>query len=151
MANDREKLEHILAYAKQQKALGAMHCHIPPSDMVDIMEQMLTQNSTPMENVKSEPKQQGWILMPDELTLEMHSAAWDAYHESGVMSDIYKAMLESAGSADNDASKIISEMTMLIKRLAYSLHRARPDSKLPSEAKAYLKNRGLVSVEDILR
>lgn len=45
----------------------------------------------------------------------------------------------------------VEEMTMLIKRLGFSLRRARPDSKLPGTAMEYLKNHGLIGVEDVLR
>lgn len=43
------------------------------------------------------------------------------------------------------------ELTMLVKRLGYSLRCAKPNSKLPGDAMAYLSAKGLVSVEDILR
>ncbi len=43
------------------------------------------------------------------------------------------------------------ELVMWIKRLAHSLSRAKPESKLPDEAKEYLERKGLVSVEDALR
>lgn len=45
----------------------------------------------------------------------------------------------------------VAELTMLVKRLAYSLRNAKPDSKLPDEATAYLSRKGLISVADILR
>ncbi len=37
----RDKLEHILEYARQQKQSGAMACRVPPGDMVEIMELLL--------------------------------------------------------------------------------------------------------------
>ncbi len=43
------------------------------------------------------------------------------------------------------------ELVMWIKRLAHSLSHAKPESKLPDEAKEYLERKGLVSVEDALR
>jgi len=45
----------------------------------------------------------------------------------------------------------VAELTMLVKRLAHSLGNAKPDSKLPEEAMAYLSRKGLISVADILR
>ncbi len=40
---NRGKLEHILAYARQQKQFGSPTCRIPPGDMVEIMERILAQ------------------------------------------------------------------------------------------------------------
>ncbi|EOV4130102.1 hypothetical protein ACONXG_001593 [Yersinia enterocolitica] len=48
-------------------------------------------------------------------------------------------------------TKQVNELVMWIKRLAHSLSRAKPESKLPDEAKEYLERKGLVSVEDALR
>lgn len=47
--------------------------------------------------------------------------------------------------------KVNADLTMLVKRLGYSLKRAKPDSKLPGEAMAYLSAKGIISVGDILR
>lgn len=47
--------------------------------------------------------------------------------------------------------KVNADLTMWVKRLGYSLKRAKPDSKLPGNAMAYLNAKGLISVEDILR
>lgn len=38
----------------------------------------------------------GWQLVPTELTCAMDDAAWNAYHETHSMSDIYKALLKAA-------------------------------------------------------
>ena len=45
----------------------------------------------------------------------------------------------------------VSELTMLVKRLASSLKSVNKSSKLPDKAMEYLKQNGLVGVEDILR
>ncbi|EPK9490715.1 TPA: hypothetical protein NPO54_002300 [Klebsiella pneumoniae] len=37
---NRNKLEHILEYAKQQRHIG-QSCKVPPEDMVEIMERLL--------------------------------------------------------------------------------------------------------------
>lgn len=50
-----------------------------------------------------------------------------------------------------DATKLIAELTMLVKRLAYSLRRAKPDSKVAEQASQYLRDKGLVSAADCLR
>jgi hypothetical protein len=45
----------------------------------------------------------------------------------------------------------VGELTMLVKRLAFSLRNAKPDSKLPKDAMSYLSKKGLISVADVLR
>lgn len=45
----------------------------------------------------------------------------------------------------------VGELTMWVKRLAHSLRKAKPDSKLRSDAMDYLNRNGLISVEDVLR
>ncbi|EAA6226590.1 ead/Ea22-like family protein [Salmonella enterica subsp. enterica] len=45
----------------------------------------------------------------------------------------------------------VGELTMWVKRLAYSLRNARPNSKLHYAAMDYLSRKGLISVEDVLR
>lgn len=45
----------------------------------------------------------------------------------------------------------VGELTMWVKRLAYSLRNYRPDSKLHIDAMDYLSSKGLISVEDVLR
>lgn len=47
--------------------------------------------------------------------------------------------------------KVNADLTMWVKRLGYSLKNAKPVSKLPGAAMAYLSAKGLISVEDILR
>ena len=47
--------------------------------------------------------------------------------------------------------KVNEDLTMWVKRLGYSLKNAKPVSKLPGAAMAYLSAKGLISVEDILR
>ncbi|HBR3772556.1 hypothetical protein AAHU82_10270 [Klebsiella pneumoniae] len=47
--------------------------------------------------------------------------------------------------------KVNADLTMWVKRLGYSLKRAKPDSKSPGDAMAYLSAKGLISVGDILR
>lgn len=38
----------------------------------------------------------GWVMVPKELTCEMDDAAWEAYHETRSMSDIWAALLAAA-------------------------------------------------------
>lgn len=57
------------------------------------------------------------------------------------------------GKADNPpaSGNQVSELTMWVKRLAHSLKYANSLSSLPDKAMEYLKQNGLVGVEDILR
>lgn len=41
---NRDKLEHILEYARQQRHIG-QHCKVPPEDMVEIVEMAMLQRS----------------------------------------------------------------------------------------------------------
>lgn len=62
------------------------------------------------------------------------------------------AMLQGAdGALTNEDTKRVDELVMLIKRLAHSLRKANPDSKLQSDAMDYLSRKGLIGVKDILR
>ena len=62
------------------------------------------------------------------------------------------AMLQSAdGALTNEDTKKMDELVMWIKRLAHSLRKASPDSKLQSDAMDYLSRKGLIGVKDILR
>lgn len=45
----------------------------------------------------------------------------------------------------------VGELTMWVKRLAYSLRNSRPRNKLHGAAIDYLSHKGLISVEDVLR
>ncbi|EDX0006165.1 ead/Ea22-like family protein [Salmonella enterica] len=49
------------------------------------------------------------------------------------------------------AEKQVEELTMWVKRLAYSLRNAKPNSKLYGAVMDYLSRKGLISVEDVLR
>ncbi|HDC4563226.1 TPA: hypothetical protein O8T86_002058 [Enterobacter asburiae] len=62
------------------------------------------------------------------------------------------AMLQGAdGTLTNEDTKRVDELVMWIKRLAHSLRKANPDSKLQSDVMDYLSRKGLIGVEDILR
>lgn len=67
--------------------------------------------------------------------------------------DVYRAaMLQGAdGALTNEDTKRVGELVMWVKRLAHSLRKANPDSKLQSDAMDYLSRKGLIGVEDILR
>lgn len=62
------------------------------------------------------------------------------------------AMLQGADDAlTNEDTKRVGELVMWIKRLAHSLRKSNPDSKLQSDAMDYLSRKGLIGVKDILR
>ncbi|AVL21312.1 hypothetical protein B2J95_15955 [Enterobacter cloacae] len=71
------------------------------------------------------------------------AVGWNAYRA---------AMLQGAdGALTNEDTKRVDELVMWIKRLSHSLRKARPDSKLQSDAMDYLSRNGLIGVKDILR
>lgn len=51
----------------------------------------------------------------------------------------------------NEDTKRVGELVMWVKRLAHSLRKANPDSKLQKDAMDYLSRNGFIGVEDILR
>lgn len=62
------------------------------------------------------------------------------------------AMLRGAdGTLINEGTKRVGELVMWVKRLAHSIRKANPDSKLQSDAMDYLSRNGLISVKDVLR
>ena len=60
---NRNKLEHILEYAKQQRHIG-QSCKVPPEDMVEIMERLLSTCNSPAIP-------DGYVLVPKEATKEI--------------------------------------------------------------------------------
>ncbi|MCI8151242.1 DUF551 domain-containing protein [Klebsiella pneumoniae] len=73
---NRNKLEHILEYAKQQRHIG-QSCKVPPEDMVEIMERLLSacnppaqSDCCPAQNSVAPAQSHGWIpvseRMPDD-------------------------------------------------------------------------------------
>lgn len=77
---NRNKLEHILEYAKQQRHIG-QSCKVPPEDMVEIMERLLSacnppaqsdccpaQNHvSPEQNGYTPAQSQGWIQVSEQM------------------------------------------------------------------------------------
>ena len=85
---NRNKLEHILEYAKQQRHIG-QYCKVPPEDMVEIMERLLNAGNSLVIP-------EGYVMVPKEPTEAMINAwlsevaNWRG-HVAG-----YKAMLAAA-------------------------------------------------------
>lgn len=93
---NRNKLEHILEYAKQQRHIG-QYCKVPPEDMVEIMERLLSACNPPVIP-------DGYVMVPKEPTDEMIAAAMnceDVLFNSDdsfcvQFGNIYEAMLAAA-------------------------------------------------------
>lgn len=64
---NRGKLEHILAYAQQQKQFGSPTCRIPPGDMVEIMERLLAQPVSGSYTLNSPVIPDGWIACSEQM------------------------------------------------------------------------------------
>lgn len=67
---NRGKLEHILAYARQQKQFGSPTCRIPPGDMVEIMERLLAQPVSGSYTLNSPVFPDGWVSCEDRMPEE---------------------------------------------------------------------------------
>lgn len=91
---NRGKLEHILAYARQQKQFGSPTCRIPPGDMVEIMERLLAQPVSSDCTLNSPEIPDGWKLVPIDATRAMIDAA-QRVEEDGYDA-MHKAMLAAA-------------------------------------------------------
>lgn len=95
---NRNKLEHILEYARQQRHIG-QSCKVPPEDMVEIMERLLSAGNSPVIP-------EGYVMVPKEPTEAMINAwlsevaNWRG-HVAG-----YKAMLAAAPQPQNAPQNI---------------------------------------------
>nr|ELA2824333.1 DUF551 domain-containing protein [Klebsiella variicola]EMA4731532.1 DUF551 domain-containing protein [Klebsiella variicola] len=92
---NRSKLEHILEYAKQQRHIG-QSCKVPPEDMVEIMERLLSACNPPVIP-------DGYVMVPKEPTGEMQSAGASAIRiETTALNklwtgnSVFRAMLAAA-------------------------------------------------------
>ncbi|MCE0364297.1 DUF551 domain-containing protein [Klebsiella pneumoniae] len=82
---NRNKLEHILEYARQQRHIG-QSCKVPPEDMVEIMERLLNagnspaqsdccpaqNHASPEQNGDTPAQSQGWIPVSEQLPPSRH-------------------------------------------------------------------------------
>lgn len=85
---NRNKLEHILEYAKQQRHIG-QYCKIPPEDMVEIMERLLSACNSPAI-------QDGYVMVPKEATLDMLKAGAKQEMKGEAFQYVWQAMLAAA-------------------------------------------------------
>ncbi|MCS5807779.1 hypothetical protein LNO89_07285 [Klebsiella pneumoniae subsp. pneumoniae] len=96
---NRDKLKHILEYARQQQKFASPSCRIPPGDMVEIMERLLLAESgctcpsgdgslrwpCPVHPGSSPAIPDGYVMVPKEPTeaMMLHNLgcqhhAWDS-------------------------------------------------------------------------
>ena len=88
----------------------------------------------------------------DKITGERHSVDTLSSLRISIVKACRSAMLQGAdGALTNEDTKRVGELVMWVKRLAHSLRKSNPDSKLQSDAMDYLSRKGLIGVEDILR
>lgn len=93
---NHNNLEHILEYARQQRYIG-QSCKVPPEDMVEIMERLLSACNPPVIP-------DGYVMVPKEPTDEMIAAAMNCEDVLFNSDDsfciqfvnIYEAMLAAA-------------------------------------------------------
>lgn len=100
---NRNKLEHILEYAKQQRHIG-QSCKVPPEDMVEIMERLLSACNSPVIT-------DGYVMVPVEPNGDMLAAAQDAFGETDgdIASTLRAAMLQAKSlTSINPAPALVS-------------------------------------------
>ncbi|NDJ59406.1 DUF551 domain-containing protein [Enterobacteriaceae bacterium 4M9] len=108
---NRDKLEHMLRYAKQRKALNVPST-VPPDDMIEIVQRLLAGNSPVIPD--------GCVMVPENATTEMvkagAAAAKEYMEETGRNSPgvIYSAML-AASTRYPGAEQRISDATEQMK------------------------------------
>lgn len=85
---NRDKLEHILEYAKQQRHIG-QSCKVPPEDMVEIMDRLLNAGNSPVIP-------DGYVMVPKEPTEEMLAAAKEWTGLTSTAGVVYVKMLAAA-------------------------------------------------------
>lgn len=76
---NRNKLEHILEYAKQQRYIG-QSCKVPPEDMVEIMERLLSACNSPVIP-------DGYVMVPKVATEKMLIAGLEEADPLGSLID----------------------------------------------------------------
>ncbi|GKP40587.1 hypothetical protein NUBL515_48270 [Klebsiella pneumoniae] len=121
---NRNKLEHILEYARQQRHIG-QSCKVPPEDMVEIMERLLSACNSPVVP-------DGYVMVPKEMTDEIGEAiAMQANCCGGIALDIYDAMLAAAPHDTPALNSVQSVVTVPGKWIPVS-------ERMPENDGAYL-------------
>ena len=110
-----------------------------------ILQPLYTAHPAPV----SVPDEVSWEDVPEDITEDDMALASAWAHG---FNQCRAAMLHGAdGALTDEDTKRVDELVMWIKRLAHSLRKSNPDSKLQSDAMDYLSRKGLISVKDILR
>ncbi|CAD6028845.1 hypothetical protein [Escherichia coli] len=110
-----------------------------------ILQPLYTAHPAPV----SVPDEVSWEDVPEDITEDDIALASAWAHG---FNQCRAAMLQGAdGALTDEDTKRVDELVMWIKRLAHSLRKSNPDSKLQSDAMDYLSRKGLISVKDILR
>lgn len=123
---NRDKLEHILEYARQQRHIG-QSCKVPPEDMVEIMERLLNAGNSPVIP-------DGYVMVPKEPTAEMIYSGIAAHYDRsqiqihdrpahGPMECAYVAMLAAAPqSPGSDSATMPGKWIPVSERMPPSRH-----------------------------
>ncbi|HEI9795035.1 TPA: hypothetical protein SLN52_003882 [Serratia marcescens] len=111
---NRGKLEHILAYARQQKQFGSPTCRIPPGDMVEIMERLLAQPVSGGYKLADDTRRMDWLVAHHVtvrkplrygseamFTAQTITDEEDDYHATKLREQIDAAMLAAAPEGGN--------------------------------------------------
>ncbi|HHA2309832.1 TPA: hypothetical protein ACOEHL_002254 [Enterobacter hormaechei subsp. xiangfangensis] len=143
--------EETLAYSK----LGELHLTCLSEPMGDAVIPLYTAPPAPVSD----------SLLSELLGIAKRTAAEadecahaefsdDSMKHSAAIADWERraTRLQGAGGVlTNEDTKRVGELVMWVKRLAHSLRKANPDSKLQSDAMDYLSRNGLIGAKDILR
>lgn len=95
---NRNKLEHILEYAKQQRYIG-QSCKVPPEDMVEIMERLLSACNSPAIPDGSADMLRRWLAfvhgmqnagcqLPHNLIVESEAMLAAAQHDTPALNPV---------------------------------------------------------------
>lgn len=152
-AQNAKDLGGINNYKRGEQAVAEFESLITPHIVLSLLDELeaAEKRISELESL-TEPQLPHPVVVPDAIEIDddfdsafEHGKAvgWNAYRA---------AMLQGADDAlTNDDTKRVGELVMWIKRLAHSLRKSNPDSKLQSDAMDYLSRKGLIGVKDILR
>lgn len=94
------------------------------------------------------------VAVNDDMAYAFHHALSDSSLGTDEVEEIktgLRAAFANVTAPPAPDNKQTDELVMWVKRLAHSLRKANPDSKLQSDAMDYLTRKRLISVEDVLR
>lgn len=140
----------VLAYADSYRDMAKQGVEsIPVWSVITDLERNIAPLFTAPPAPVSVPDEVSWEDVPEDITEDDMALASAWAHG---FNQCRAAMLQGAdGALTDEDTKRVDELVMWIKRLAHSLRKSNPDSKLQSDAMDYLSRKGLISVKDILR